>query len=261
MIFVLSSLSALLIFYGVYEVLTSRRKRIEKVILGERERITFNLSKERVKTVMWVIVYAALFFIGGWFLINGVLWGILMAIVGGFIPLVQTKERYEKQVRQLEKELEEALYQGTNVLRGGGGLYQFLEYLASDKTGDKIRPYFGSAFSQVRDLGISPVEAFQKLSDELPELKDLEMLAAAFEEAQENGADMSDVAEMFAEDVRNRRMLREEVVAKTTQGKMTAMMLLGIGLGVPAILRLFSEITDNPTLAGVERIYRCRPND
>lgn len=250
MIFVLSALSAFLILLGLYELLTFRKKRIEQVILGQREKVNLNLPIKQFRFVLMVAVYAVAFFFIGFILIGGMLWGILMAAVGAIIPFTQLKEHHQKQIRQLEKELEEALYQGTNVLRGGGGLYQFLEYMASDKTGENIRPHFQNAFNQVRDLGLSPMEAVRNMANDLPEIKDLQIMATSLEEAQKNGTDMSQVVEMFADDVRNRRLLREEIVAKTTQGQMTAFLLLGIGFGVPFLLKIYGLLTDNPTFSG-----------
>ncbi|GGK34949.1 hypothetical protein GCM10010965_29860 [Caldalkalibacillus thermarum] len=254
MIFVFTALAVLFLLLGLYELTTYRKRRVEEVILGQKKKLELNIPAERVKMVLAVIGYAVFFFAGGWYLVGGVVWGAMMAGVGAVIPFLLSRERYEKKVRKMEKELEEALYQGVNVLRGGGGMYQFLEYLASDKTGELIRPHFRKAFATVKDLGQPPVEAFRKLADELPELKDLKMLSASFEEAQRNGADLSQVAEMFAEDTRNRRLLREEMVAKTTQGQLTALLLLGIGIGVPAVLKAFSFFTDNPTLGGSDLV-------
>jgi Flp pilus assembly protein TadB len=125
-----------------------------------------------------------------------------------------------------------------------------MEYLASDKTPEPLHEVFHTAFVSVKELGIPPIDALKKAAKVSPELTDLGTMATTLEEAQKNGADLAEVVEMFASDARNRRLLQKEIESKTAQGVFTSNFLLGIGVGVPALLQLFGKISDNPTIAG-----------
>lgn len=249
LIFLLSAIAVLLFISGIYLLVTNRKSRLNQVIYGEKPHIDIRFPTS-LKGAPRYIILAVLFFFGAWYLIDGILWGVIFAAVGLSMPLLTKGNRRKKQIRQMEKQLEVVLYQGTNVLRGGGGLYQFMEYLASDKTPEPLHEVFHAAFAYVKELGIPPIDALKKAAQVYPELTDLGMMATTLEEAQKNGADMAEVVEMFASDVRNRRLLQQEIESKTAQGVFTSNFLLGIGVGVPALLQLFGKISDNPTIAG-----------
>lgn len=246
LVFLLVALSVYLVLTGIYHLVTARKRRLETVILGEKK-----TEKKTVSIHMgfWIkqILLVALCFAGGWFLVGGPIWGIFFMLIGLLLPVFTRKDRAQQQLKILEQQLEDALYRGTNVLRGGGGLYQFIEYLASDKIEEPLRSVFLKADIAIKELGIPPIEALKKIASEYKELTDLNAMTMALEEAQKNGSSLSDVVEMFAMDVRNRRMYQKEVDAKTTQGKMTATFLLSLGVCVPALLKLFSLFTHNPT--------------
>lgn len=250
MIFLAIILAILLILSGLYLTSTNRKRRLRKVILGDDQPALSRPALGSFHGIIKTALLAAFFFFAGWFLVGGVVWGVILALCGLVIPFVTRGSRQKKQVRRMEKQLEDVLYQGTNVLRGGGGLYQFVEYLASDKTPEPLHEVFQSAFSSIGELGVPPIEALKKVSKENADLKDLHMMASALEEADKNGANLSEVVEMFATDVRNRRMMQQEIEAKTSQGFFTANFLLGMGVGVPALLKAFSYVSNNPTLAG-----------
>lgn len=250
MIFSVVTLTAWLMLWGIYLITTNRKSRLQKVILGDDQKSTFRLSLGLINDTMKPTLFALLFFGAGWFLVGGVKWGIILALCGLMIPLVTRGSGHKKLIRKMEKQLEDVLYQGTNVLRGGGGLYQFVAYLASDKTPEPLHEMFRSAFSAIEELGVPPIEALKKVSKENPDLKDLHLMASVLEEAEKNGADLAEVVEMFATDLRNRRMMQQEIETKTAQGVFTANFLLGMGVGVPALLKVFSYVSKNPTLAG-----------
>ncbi|MFD1362716.1 type II secretion system F family protein [Lentibacillus salinarum] len=248
MIFVLTTVSVLLLIAGIYTLATNRRKRLNQVIFGEQATSDKKNIPISFKGLPRYLIFTGSFFVAGWFLVGGIFWGAVFAVVGLFMPLFTRGGRKKKQIRRMEKQLEDVLYQGINVLRGGGGLYQFMEYLA-EKTPEPLHDVFDTAFVSIQDLGTPPIDALKKAAEDNPDLPDLGMMASALEEAQKNGADLAEVVEMFASDVRNRRALQQEIESKTTQGVLTANLLLGIGIGVPALLQVYGSISENPTLA------------
>ncbi|MFD1363099.1 type II secretion system F family protein [Lentibacillus salinarum] len=251
MIFTLTMIAILFIMAGIYLLATNRKKRLNRVIFGEEKTSDPPVNKDMLmpfKDLPRHLVFAGGFFVAGWFLVGGILWGAVFAVVGLFMPLLMRSSRKKKELRRMEKQLEDVLYQGTNVLRGGGGLYQFMEHLAA-KTPKPLHDVFDSAFVSIQELGTPSIDALKKAADDNPDLTDLGMMASALEEAQKNGADLAEVVEMFASDVRNRRTLQQEIESKTTQGVFTANLLLGIGIGVPALLQAYGSISNNPTLA------------
>lgn len=248
MIFVLTVISVLFLIFGIYILMTHRKKHLERIILGENEK-AFKQEKRLhfIEGFPRYLIFSITFFIGGWFLIGGVLWGMIFGIVGLFMPIITRSGEKKKQIRQMEEQLEDVLYQGVNVLRGGGGLYHFMEYLAT-KTEKPLNEVFETGFISIQELGTPPIEALKKVAID-SDLEDIGMMASALEEAQENGADLAEVVEMFATDLRNRRMLQKEIESKTTQGLFTANLLLAIGIGVPALLQVYGMISENPTIA------------
>lgn len=248
MIFLFSTIAVLFVLSGVYVLATNRKKQLYHVIYGKDPSMKIRLPVS-LSGLPRHLIFGLCFFFAGWFLVGGMLWGFVFLLIGLFMPLLMKGEREKKQVRKMEAQLEEVLYQGTNVLRGGGGLYQFMEYLASDKTPEPLYSIFHPAFLSIQELGTSPIDALKKAAKANPDLSDLGMMASSLEEAERNGADLAEVVEMFASDLRNRRMLQQEIVAKTTQGVFTANFLLGIGVGVPAMLQLFGKVSGSPTIA------------
>jgi len=249
MIFILTLVSSLFLVFGIYIIATHRKKHLERIILGDRKKSS-KLEKgiHFIESFPRYLLFTTIFFIGGWFLFGGILWGIIFACIGLFMPLILRSGQKKKQLRLMEEQLEDALYQGINVLRGGGGLYQFIEYLANE-TEKPLNDVFQSAFTSIEELGTPPIDALKKAVESYPELVDIGMMTSVLDEAQENGADLAEVVEMFATDLRNRRMLQKEIESKTTQGLLTANLLLGVGIGVPALLQIYGMFSENPTIA------------
>ncbi|MHB9145159.1 MAG: type II secretion system F family protein [Symbiobacteriia bacterium] len=146
------------------------------------------------------------------------------------------------QARRLEEQLEQALVTMTNSLRAGLSLLQALEVAA----GEAMPPLREDLTAVLDEYRVGrPLE--QALADWSGRRRseDLVFFARAIAIHRESGGDLGLVLSSLAQTVRDRRLLRLELAAKTSESRLTAAVLI---LMVP-LLALFLGVFQRQMLA------------
>ncbi len=160
-------------------------------------------------------------------------WGIA-AFAGALIllaGLIQAAGEREK--RRFENQLPDTLTLISTSLRAGYSLLQAVEAVAAEAPDPTARE-FGRAIAESR-LGRPVVQALEGIADRMRS-EDFEWAVMAIEIQREVGGNLAEVLQIVAETMLQRNRLRREVKALTAEGRISAIVLGAMPLGLFAFL-------------------------
>ena len=160
-------------------------------------------------------------------------WGI-GAFLGALIlmaALVQVAGEREK--RRFEAQLPDTLTLISTSLRAGYSLLQAVEAVAAEAP-DPTSREFGRAIAESR-LGRPVVQSLEGIAERMRS-EDFEWAVMAIEIQREVGGNLAEVLQIVAETMLQRNRLRREVKALTAEGRISAIVLGAMPLGLFAFL-------------------------
>jgi tight adherence protein B len=161
---------------------------------------------------------------------------IVALIVGGVVLLmaaagVQFVARRER--TRFEGQLPDTLNLISTSLRAGYSLLQALEAVGSEAPEPTARE-FGRAMNETR-LGRTPVDALKDVAERM-ESVDFDWAVLAISIQREVGGNLAEVLQTAAETMMHRNRLRREMKALTAEGRISAIVLGALPLGLFAFL-------------------------
>lgn len=169
------------------------------------------------------------FAVGGllYALIGGDIAPILSGLVGAILaPIALVRFRENARRSLLDQQFEQALEQLVAGLRAGATLHQAFEHVASEAP----MPLAAEFRIVAQRMGVVPVdEAIMLLSERMPgPATRLFVTAVAFQST--TGGGLSDVLLQVADALREQREFRQQALAATAEGRMTAWLMAGMPL-------------------------------
>lgn len=158
----------------------------------------------------------------GWLVLGHVLAGLILALVGGFLPNLYVKSRQGARLARFDSQIADALVIMSNSLRAG---YSFLQ--AMDMVAREMSPPISEEFtSTMKEMSLgSPTEtALATLSDRVGS-EDLELVVTAVLIQRQIGGNLAEVLDNIADTIRERVKLRREIKTLTAQGRMSGMII------------------------------------
>lgn len=243
---IIAALAVVLAITGVWIQIYGPRMKRKRLL--EQKPIT-QKSQAQILTrdfeLKRILIAAVIGFALGWALIGSPFWGLYGAIAAAVITEISRRMSGRTRRYELEEQLEQALFRGADVLRGGAGPLQMLEELSGERTPQPVRTLFETALTEARTLGLAPIEAIRRLADRV-EIQALTLYVAALDEANARGADLAEVTQMHAQNMRKKLMSEARLRSVTSQSRYTAIVMLLIGIGVTGIMHLIGVISHNP---------------
>jgi len=222
--------------------------RLNQALAGRSfaENISKDLARADLKLTvgeylaLHVIIAFALF--GAVWFLKGIVWGVLAAVVGLFLPRMYVGSQQKSRLTRFDNQLGDMLNLCVNGLRAGYSVMQALESVAKE-----MPPPMSTEFKRVvqeMQLGLPMEETLGNLTRRIPS-KDLDFVVTAINVQREVGGNLAEILDTISFTIRERVRIKGEIATLTAQGMMTGYVisLLPIGLG------LFLSLI-NPTYMG-----------
>ena len=161
--------------------------------------------------------------------------GVLGAGIGAAIPWIMLKTRQSSRAKSLNAQLPEAMDMLASALRSGFSFLRGLQLIAS-----QMHPPVSEEFFQVVEevqFGASVSEALDNLIHRTQDY-DLELLVSAVQTQLEIGGNLAEILDNIGGMIRERVKLSGEIAAATTEGRMSAGILLALPFGIAFMMNI-----------------------
>ncbi len=220
-----------------------------KVETSERgERIAKSLARADIKMkpgeYIGLIIIAAVvtgfvaFFLGGGGL-PAILFGLLGAMLGGFLPGMYVKRQQTQRLQKFDNQLGDMLNLMVNGLRAGFSTMQAMEAVSKE-----LPPPICDEFHRVvqeMQLGVPMERALDNLLRRIPS-EDLDLVITAINVQREVGGNLAEILDTISFTIRERVRIKGEIRVLTTQASYSGKMLSFLPLGVMGILYLMNRV-------------------
>lgn len=158
-------------------------------------------------------------------LTNSLLFACVLIVIGLFAPVIYIVIKRNQRQAQLSEQLPEALDLMSRVLRAGQTIPQAMNAVA-DEFGDPVGTEFGFCYEQ-QNLGLSEDVAMQNFVDRTG-LMEIKILVMGMLIQKQSGGNLAELLDKLAKVMRQRNELKGMVKGLTAEGRMQAMVLLGL---------------------------------
>ncbi|MGC1721580.1 MAG: type II secretion system F family protein [Isosphaeraceae bacterium] len=218
----------------------------ERPSLGQRfetmvEQSGLDLTPSRLLTIV-VGTSLGLGLLGG-LVRHNILVAAVGAIVGGAAPIFFVRFKRNARSEKLLSQLSDAFDLMSRVIRAGQTMMQGLQAVA-DEFSPPIATEFAFCFEQ-QNMGLAPETALRELARRTG-LLELKIFVLAMLVQQQTGGNLAELLDKLSHIIRERYKLRGKIQALTAEGRMQAMVLLGLP---PALFLLMLVI--NRSYAGL----------
>jgi len=169
------------------------------------------------------------------------IWALVGFLVGGLVPILFVRAKKRARMEKLRSQLPDAFDLMSRVIRAGQTMSQAL--LA---VGDEFAPPIAVEFSycyEQQNLGLPPEAAYNDLSRR-NDLVEIKLFVLALLVQQQTGGNLAELLDKLAGVLRERFRIRGVVKTLTAEGRMQAMILLGL----PPVIFMMMMVL-NPTYA------------
>jgi len=160
---------------------------------------------------------------------------VLGAGIGAVIPWVMLKTRQASRAKALTAQIPDAMDMLASALRSGFSFLRGLQLIAS-----QMHPPISQEFSQVIEevqFGASVSEALDNIVDRTQDY-DLELVVSAVQTQLEIGGNLAEILDNIAGMIRERVKLSGEIAAATTEGRLSAGILLALPFGIAFVMNI-----------------------
>ena len=160
---------------------------------------------------------------------------VLGAGIGAVIPWVMLKTRQSSRAKALTSQIPEVMDMLASALRSGFSFLRGLQLVAS-----QMHPPISEEFSQIVEevqFGASVSDALDNLINRTQDY-DLELVASAVQTQLEIGGNLAEILDNIGGMIRERVKLSGEIAAATTEGRMSAGILLALPFGIAFVMNI-----------------------
>jgi tight adherence protein B len=206
------------------------------------ERLTRALERSGLKLRVGYVPYLALL---GSFLLGVVAtivgappaFALLAMLVGLVSPFVVLKIMAQRRTKEFDRQLPDVLATIASTLRAGHGLRTALRAIADDAAAPASEE-FSRVLGEER-LGRPLDEALAAMCERIGS-PDLEYVATAVNVQSQTGGSLAGLFDTLSETVRERQRHARKVKALTSLGRMSAIVLVAMPIGLAALMTLIS---------------------
>ncbi len=168
---------------------------------------------------------------------------VVILICGLFLPRVYMKHKKELRLRNINKQLGDALVVMANALRAGFGFQQ-----AMDTVRKELPPPIATEFAwtlRETNLGFSHEEALLNLGKRVGS-QDLDMIITAIIIQRQVGGNLAEILDNISNTIRDRAKIKQEIKVLTAQGRLS-----GLIVGLLPIILIAAMLMINPAYFNV----------
>lgn len=177
-------------------------------------------------------------YLGTNFFVHHAVFSIPIALVAAAIPLLSVAWKRRRRLRQFEERFPEALDLLGRAVRAGHAFTTGLEMIAKECP-EPLAGEFRTTFEE-QNFGLPLRDALLNLSERVP-LIDVRFFTTALLIQKETGGNLAEILDGLSRVIRDRFRIYREVQVKTAQGRLTAMILIGL-----PIFMIFALTVINP---------------
>ncbi|MGD1210371.1 MAG: type II secretion system F family protein [Candidatus Acidiferrales bacterium] len=168
---------------------------------------------------------------------------IVAALVGAAIPIAVVSVLRRRRMGQFEQRFPEALDLLGRAVRAGHAFTTGLE-MVSKECAEPVAGEFRITFDE-HNLGLPLRDALAGMTQRVPSV-DVQFFVTALLIQKDTGGNLAELLDELARVIRERFRIHRDVRVKTAQGRLTAMILVGLPIGLLLLLRIL-----NPGYVGV----------
>jgi tight adherence protein B len=151
--------------------------------------------------------------------------GVVIGLVSGCAPLVYVRMKQKARLRKILEQLPDAFDLMARVIRAGQTMSQALQAVA-DEFDPPIAGEFTYCYEQ-QNMGLAPEIALRDLARRTG-LLEIKIFVLAMMVQQQTGGNLAELLEKLAAIVRERFRMRGKIRALTAEGRLQALILLGL---------------------------------
>jgi tight adherence protein B len=175
-------------------------------------------------------------------LLPGIVFGLIISVVGWRIPRPFVNWMYQRRVGLFVNQMVDALGLMSNGLKSGLSIVQSLGLVVQELP-DPIQQEFSLILNENK-LGVSLEDAFSNLAKRIP-AEDVEMFVTSVNILKETGGNLAETFDTIVGTIRERTKVENKIKALTAQGIYQGMFVMAI----PPILGVVFQITDPTFMA------------
>jgi tight adherence protein B len=193
-----------------------------------------------IRVILFGVSTVFSLFIGIPFIIS-----ILIGFLGWQLPFIILKRKKEKRIALAGSQLPQALEIMSSAMKSGFSFMQAMQQVAKEVS-DPIGVEF---YRTIKDINFGmPMDiAFENLQKRVPN-KDLEIVTTAILIQRSTGGNLSQILETIHETITERVKMKDELKALTAQGKMSALIITLLPVGLGLLLSLMNPEYFTPML-------------
>lgn len=176
-----------------------------------------------------------------WFIVatwNGGAWitaQIWTLLIIGMLMLQLMHSQTRRREREFEKALPDFLMLLASSLRAGLSLQRGIDAISSEGDGEVERQLRRASTEMA--MGVQPDKALQEVADRMRS-QDMQWVVVAIGIQRKVGGNLASILDVVADTVRGRESIKQEVRAVSSEGRMSANVLLALPLGMFAFFFL-----------------------
>lgn len=158
----------------------------------------------------------------------------LAAVVGALIPLAIVSIQRSRRLGRFEQRFPEALDLLGRAVRAGHSFTAGLEMVSKDSP-EPVASEFRLTFEE-QNFGLPLRDALENMASRVP-LVDVRFFITALLIQKDTGGNLAELLDELARVIRERFRIHREVRVKTAQGRLTAMILIALPIGMLLLMR------------------------
>ncbi|NLG52242.1 MAG: secretion system protein F, partial [Chloroflexi bacterium] len=163
----------------------------------------------------------------------GVLLGLVLGAILGYLPSLYLKMTLSRRRRQFTEQLPDVLMLLVGALRAGYGLSQGLQVLV-EQLPNPASKEFARVVNSV-SLGVSIQQALTELAERV-QTDDIGLIVTAINVQYEVGGNLAETLDTIGETIRDRIRIKGEILALTAEEQLTGYVLVALPLILGVVL-------------------------
>lgn len=177
------------------------------------------------KLVLFSAVLSLTCFLLSWSMLPSLIAAILFAVTCGLAPIFYAVFKRARRFSKFQRTFPEAIDLLNRAVRAGHAFTSGLELISNELT-DPVAGEFRTTFDE-HNFGLPLRDALFHLTERVP-LADVRFFVTAMLVHQESGGNLAELLENLARVIRERFKILGEVRIRTAQGRLTAVILMGL---------------------------------
>lgn len=171
----------------------------------------------------------------GWALFGSLVFGVLLMAFGVFAPYLVLLVAVQRRQAAFAEQLPDTLQLMAGSLKAGYGMLQAIDTVEKE-SGEPMSTEFRRVLTEAR-LGLAVEDALDSMADRVGS-EDFKWVVVAINIQRKIGGNLAELLETVANTLREREQVRRQIKVLSAEGRLSAMVLVGLPFGLVGYLML-----------------------